>query len=769
MLSQSPRAICHQVSLVFASLILSGCGQAPPQLAEAPPAGSPSLTSTSSAETDNASSKVKTSPHPVAHRPAPEPYTDVSYLPDDLIGLIVVHPRRIIEWPLYQMIQEAGLLSDVTRQLGAFDIKLDAIERVSVVIDKSTFESEFAIEDRNHLRQLSLGMFNYHDNFQGFPRADGSADGKSTGLSWRVHLLPYLEQADLYEQFHLDEPWDSEHNKSLIEKMPAIYSTPGVSEAGKTSLHVFVGEQTPFHGDKGTTLSEITDGGSNTILAVMAGPSAAEFWTKPGGLEFEVQSPRKSLGDVGDKFFAILADGAVVRLPGDIDDKTLANLIQSSDGNSVPNHWDDLNKPRPTAIVTLTGVADQSAILKALLTETREETHEDQVLYTSHASSLAFIDDKTVLSGTPQAVKKLISTNRASKKASSSNEPALVKSINGSADLAIAIDLKAQPQLFDQVAEANPLVAGILTQLETISLQLNPTGQAGDKLIQIQVASSHEAVAEILAQQAKGAVQQGKMLLSMTPPPGPGEQAAHEILAKIVQSAEVSRQGTSIEFQVPVPDDFDKLPDLLRPALSRFAQVTAQTRALNNLQQIGTALFSYQGTHKVFPGAGRSADGQEGLSWRVHLLPYLGESALYDQFDLQQPWDSEANKNLISKMPDVFRSRGVPEAGKTSMHVFTGAGSPFADNQAPDPESFKDDRSGIILVVEAGADKADYWTKPGGLAFDPMNPLTSLGTLSEFFNVVLADTTARPISRKVPPATLRKLIQSSDGEPLEEF
>ena len=69
-------------------------------------------------------------------------------------------------------------------------------------------------------------MHNYHLAHGHFPPAyNKSPDGKPL-LSWRVHILPYLEQKSLYDEFHKDEPWDSEHNKALITRMPAVYYLP---------------------------------------------------------------------------------------------------------------------------------------------------------------------------------------------------------------------------------------------------------------------------------------------------------------------------------------------------------------------------------------------------------------------------------------------------------------------------------------------------------------------------------------------------------------
>ena len=70
-------------------------------------------------------------------------------------------------------------------------------------------------------------MHNYHDTYGTFPPAATTDGADKPLLSWRVAILPFLEQQPLYEQFHLDEPWDSPHNKTLIEQMPQVYAIPG--------------------------------------------------------------------------------------------------------------------------------------------------------------------------------------------------------------------------------------------------------------------------------------------------------------------------------------------------------------------------------------------------------------------------------------------------------------------------------------------------------------------------------------------------------------
>lgn len=194
------------------------------------------------------------------------------------------------------------------------------------------------IQKRNQLKQLGLGFHNYHDVYNHFPAVDanGEKDEKNVrgkGLSWRVHLLPFLNEAPLYESFKLDEPWDSENNKALISEMPVVF---GDNPEGKTAVHVFVGEDVMFgEGKPGMAFSGITDGTSNTILVVTAGDNTADFWTKPGGLEFNAEDSLKALGNIGQEFLVLMWDGSVRDIPKSIDKETLSRLIQHQDGERI--------------------------------------------------------------------------------------------------------------------------------------------------------------------------------------------------------------------------------------------------------------------------------------------------------------------------------------------------------------------------------------------------------------------------------------------------
>lgn len=184
---------------------------------------------------------------------------------------------------------------------------------------------------RNQLRQIGIANHNHHDARRAFA-ADG---GSGKGLSWRVHLLPYLEHGALFKEFRLNEPWDSAHNRGLIARMPEIYNTPGSTNDGKTSFRVFVGKGAPFGGQAPLRMGDIVDGSSNTIMVVHAG--APVEWTKPGGLQFDPSNPTASFGGMPKQGLSVVfCDGAVRVLQPALDPKTLSLLIQHADRQQVP-------------------------------------------------------------------------------------------------------------------------------------------------------------------------------------------------------------------------------------------------------------------------------------------------------------------------------------------------------------------------------------------------------------------------------------------------
>lgn len=196
----------------------------------------------------------------------------------------------------------------------------------------STADSEV-----KRMKEVARAFHNYHDSWTRFPPADAHlVDGKPM-LSWRVHMLPFLGHKELYEQFNLQEPWDSPHNKALLEKMPEIYHCDGVTQPGFTSLMTFSGKDTPFTGGQGPRMRNFTDGSSNVILLVQAGPDKAVPWTQPVDLPFNKGNPITALGQAPrGAFLCAMADGSIRKINPGMSAQTLSLAIQPSDGTPLP-------------------------------------------------------------------------------------------------------------------------------------------------------------------------------------------------------------------------------------------------------------------------------------------------------------------------------------------------------------------------------------------------------------------------------------------------
>jgi RNA polymerase sigma factor (sigma-70 family) len=247
----------------------------------------------------------------------------------------------------------------------------------------------------------------------------------------------------------------------------------------------------------------------------------------------------------------------------------------------------------------------------------------------------------------------------------------------------------------------------------------------------------------------------------------------------------------------------------------RKASSTQRKRSLNNLKRILLAFHNYHDAYGYFPTDIRDKTGKPILSWRVAILPYIEQNALYQQFKLDEPWDSEHNLKLLAKMPDVYRVGFEPRgATHTYYQVFTGPGTlsdpngghgapegagglggapgfgapggepggaasapagapafPGAGGGAPPAPvvwrpriaNITDGTSNTIGVVEAGPSVA--WTKPADIPFDPRKPFPKLvGPFSNMLNVALFDGSAHALRRGIDGKTLTMYVTVSGGE-----
>jgi hypothetical protein len=188
---------------------------------------------------------------------------------------------------------------------------------------------------------------------------------------------------------------------------------------------------------------------------------------------------------------------------------------------------------------------------------------------------------------------------------------------------------------------------------------------------------------------------------------------------EFLDGAKTTKSDNQVVLDVKRPETLDTAAASIAGAVrqqlleARFAGLRAQR--MNNLRQIALAAQYYEAGSMRAPRV-IEANGKPVLSWRVAILPYLDEAALYKEFHLTEPWDSPHNLEVAKKIPLVYQSPDGPQDGRTRIMVFTGKGTVFESGKevrVPPPElSMMSPEAGsnTIICVEAGADKAVVWT-----------------------------------------------------------
>jgi prepilin-type processing-associated H-X9-DG protein len=202
---------------------------------------------------------------------------------------------------------------------------------------------------QSNLKDIAIALQNYHDVYKRFPPAYIADESGKPMHSWRVLILPFLEQKALYDQIRFYEPWDSPHNSKLAAVSLELFRCPedGKRGRGHTSYVAVVGPGTAWPGAKSIDIADINDGTSNTILVVEVKNSGIH-WMEPRDLDasqmpmtinakpvgasatLDISSGHKGVAQVA------FADGSVRAIPEVTPAAMLRAMLTIAGGESVP-------------------------------------------------------------------------------------------------------------------------------------------------------------------------------------------------------------------------------------------------------------------------------------------------------------------------------------------------------------------------------------------------------------------------------------------------
>jgi type II secretory pathway pseudopilin PulG len=203
------------------------------------------------------------------------------------------------------------------------------------------------MQSMNNEKQILLALHNYHDVNGTFPPAYiADKDGKPM-TSWRVLILPYIEQQGLASQYDYTKPWDSPENMQVAQNIPQVYRSPLEETNPQNRLHTsylfFAGKGSAFETSP-VSMNSITDGTSNTLVLAEINNSGV-IWTQPtdldtAQLDFMIHSTKEGrpgqLNTNSPRGLNVgLMDGSVRVLPKDTPAMDIKSAVDPRDGRAV--------------------------------------------------------------------------------------------------------------------------------------------------------------------------------------------------------------------------------------------------------------------------------------------------------------------------------------------------------------------------------------------------------------------------------------------------
>jgi len=308
--------------------------------------------------------------------------------------------------------------------------------------------------------------------------------------------------------------------------------------------------------------------------------------------------------------------------------------------------------------------------------------------------------------------------------------------------------------------ETTAIVAGVTLddKLAVRAVLATPTEEGRQK-----VQETSQALLTLAGNMLKGARQQANAAAAGQPDAAVAV-AFFDQFAGILKSAQVDVAENSVVVTAAGEAGVVELVASIVPALGAAREAARRAASMNNLKQIALAMHNYADVNKSFPPAVLYSANGTPYSWRVALLPYLEQDALYRSYNFNEPWDGPNNGKLVQQMPAVYRDPNAQNApGVASYFVLTGPSTMFTDRVGAKFQDILDGTSNTIMAVEAVRDLP--WTQPLDIPYDPQGAMPELGGFRDGgFNAAFGDGSVRFIDAGIDEATLRALFTKAGGE-----
>lgn len=192
------------------------------------------------------------------------------------------------------------------------------------------------MQTSNNLKQVGLAIHNYHSVYRQLPAAAGTDAAGNPIWSWRVALLPFVEQNVTWEQWQKDQAWNSQANLPLCLPLPFAYANPKEADPSSDQTHVFAirHPQSMMSGESTLTFDSVTDGLSNTMLAVYL-PWRTTSWAAPEDISLAELQAEFAKATPAETIQVLFGDGAVLRFSDPLDAETIEAMVTRDGGELV--------------------------------------------------------------------------------------------------------------------------------------------------------------------------------------------------------------------------------------------------------------------------------------------------------------------------------------------------------------------------------------------------------------------------------------------------